>query len=297
MKLSINPKYKGIIYIILSAFMFGLMGVFVKLAGDIPSVQKSFFRNFVALIFALIILLRDKSAFKIHKGDMKYLILRAAFGTAGILCNFYAVDHLVLSDASILNKMSPFFAILCSYFILKEKFTPFQGIVVLIAFIGSLFVIKPSLINADLLPSLIGLFSGFSAGVAYTFVRVLGNRGVKGPFIVFFFSTFSCLVTLPYLIFNFTSMTLKQAIFLLLCGLSAAGGQFTITAAYVYAPAREISIYDYTQIIFTTLFSFFIFNQIPDALSFLGYALIVAMAIINFLYNNKKQEDQRQETR
>lgn len=297
MKLSIDPKYKGIIYIILSAFMFGLMGVFVKLADDIPSVQKSFFRNFVALIFALIILLRDKSAFKIHKGDMKYLILRAAFGTAGILCNFYAVDHLVLSDASILNKMSPFFAILCSYFILKEKFTPFQGIVVLIAFIGSLFVIKPSLINADLLPSLIGLFSGFSAGVAYTFVRVLGNRGVKGPFIVFFFSTFSCLVTLPYLIFNFTPMTLKQAIFLLLCGLSAAGGQFTITAAYVYAPAREISIYDYTQIIFTTLFSFFIFNQIPDALSFLGYALIVAMAIINFLYNNKKQEDQRQEAR
>ena len=288
MKLSINPKYKGIIYIILSAFMFGLMGVFVKLAGDIPSVQKSFFRNFVALIFALIILLRDKSAFKINKGDMKYLILRAGFGTAGILCNFYAVDHLVLSDASILNKMSPFFAILCSYFILKEKFTPFQGLVVLIAFIGSLFVIKPSLINADLLPSLIGLFSGFSAGVAYTFVRVLGNRGVKGPFIVFFFSTFSCLVTLPYLIFNFTPMTLKQAIFLLLCGLSAAGGQFTITAAYVHAPAREISIYDYTQIIFTTLFSFFIFNQVPDALSFLGYALIVSMAIVNFLYNNRK---------
>ena len=268
--------------------MFGLMGVFIKLAGDIPSVQKSFFRNFVALIFALIILLRNKSAFKINKGDMKYLILRAAFGTAGILCNFYAVDHLVLSDASILNKMSPFFAILCSYFILKEKFTPFQGLVVLIAFIGSLFVIKPSLINADLLPSLIGLFIGFSAGVAYTFVRVLGNRGVKGPFIVFFFSTFSCLVTLPYLILNFTPMTLKQAVFLLLCGLSAAGGQFTITAAYVHAPAREISIYDYTQIIFTTLFSFFIFNQTPDALSFLGYALIVSMAIVNFLYNNRK---------
>ena len=83
-------------------------------------------------------------------------------------------------------------------------------------------------------------------------------------------------------------MTLKQAVFLLLCGLSAAGGQFTITAAYVHAPAREISIYDYTQIIFTTLFSFFIFNQTPDALSFLGYALIVSMAIVNFLYNNRK---------
>lgn len=285
MSLSVNPKYKGILYIILSAFMFALMNVFIKLAGDIPSIQKSFFRNFIAAIFALIILLRDKSAFKINKGDLKFLVLRAGFGTIGILCNFYAVDHLVLSDASILNKMSPFFAILCSYFVLKEKFTPAQGAIVLIAFIGSLFVIKPSLANADLFPSLLGLFGGFAAGIAYTMVRVLGTRGVKGPFIVFFFSAFSCLVTLPYLIFNFTPMSLKQVIILLLCGAAAAGGQFTITAAYVHAPAKEISIYDYTQIIFSTLFSFFIFGQIPDALSFLGYALIVAMAVVNFIYN------------
>lgn len=288
MKLTINPKYKGIFYIILSAFMFALMNVFIKLAGDIPSIQKSFFRNFIAAIFALILLLRDTSAFKIHKGDLKFLILRAAFGTIGILCNFYAVDHLVLSDASILNKMSPFFAILCSYFVLKEKFTPAQGAIVLTAFIGSMFVIKPSLANADLFPSLLGLLGGFAAGVAYTMVRVLGNRGVKGPFIVFFFSAFSCLVTLPYMIFNFTPMSFKQVIILLLCGAAAAGGQFTITAAYVHAPAKEISIYDYTQIIFSTLFSFFIFGQIPDALSFLGYALIVAMAVVNFIYNNKK---------
>lgn len=288
MKLTINPKYKGIFYIIISAFMFALMGVFIKLAGDIPSIQKSFFRNFVALIFALILLLKDKSAFKIQKGDLKFLILRAGFGTIGIFCNFYAVDHLVLSDASILNKMSPFFAILCSYFVLKEKFTPVQGTMVLVAFIGSLFVIKPSLANADLFPSLLGLFGGFAAGVAYTMVRVLGTRGVKGPFIVFFFSAFSCLVSLPYLIFNFTPMSLKQTVFLILCGAAAAGGQFTITAAYVHAPAKEISIYDYTQIIFSTLFSFFIFGQIPDALSFLGYALIVSMAVVNFIYNNKK---------
>lgn len=288
MKLTINPKYKGIFYIILSAFMFALMNVFIKLAGDIPSIQKSFFRNFIAAIFALILLLRDKSAFKIQKGDLKFLILRAGFGTMGILCNFYAVDHLVLSDASILNKMSPFFAILCSYFVLKEKFTPTQGAIVLAAFIGSLFVIKPSLANADLFPSLLGLFGGFAAGVAYTMVRVLGTRGVKGPFIVFFFSAFSCLVSLPYLIFNFTPMSLKQTVFLILCGAAAAGGQFTITAAYVHAPAKEISIYDYTQIIFSTLFSFFIFGQIPDALSFLGYALIVSMAVVNFIYNNKK---------
>lgn len=53
-------------------------------------------------------IIRSKDGFKIEKGNLKYMILRATFGTVGILCNFYAVDHLVLSDASMLNKMSPF---------------------------------------------------------------------------------------------------------------------------------------------------------------------------------------------
>ena len=57
------------------------------------------------------------------KGNLKFLILRALFGTIGILGNFYAIDHLVLSDANMLNKMSPFFVILFSYLILKEDLT------------------------------------------------------------------------------------------------------------------------------------------------------------------------------
>ena len=115
-----NQKYKGIIYILLAAFCFALMNTFVKLAGDLPSVQKSFFRNLVALIFAALLLKKNKIGFTYEKGNLKLLILRSICGTIGILCNFYAVDHLLLADASMLNKMSPFFAIIFSYFFLKE---------------------------------------------------------------------------------------------------------------------------------------------------------------------------------
>ena len=66
--------------------------------------------------------------------------------------------------------------------------------------------------------------------------------------IVLFFSTFSMLACVPYLIMDFHPISARQLFFLLLTGLAAAGGQFGVTAAYTYAPAREISVYDYTQI-------------------------------------------------
>lgn len=283
-----NKKYFGILYIILSAFCFALMSMFVHLSGDLPSIQKSFFRNLVALLAAVFVMLREKQSFHIRKGSLKYLLLRASFGTIGILCNFYAVDHLVLADASMLNKMSPFFAIIFSFLILKEKLTPVQGGAVLLAFVGSMFVIKPTFANADLVPSLIGLVGGMGAGMAYTMVRKLGEIGVKGPYVVFFFSAFSCLVTLPYLLFQYMPMTVEQMGYLLLAGLAATGGQFSITAAYFHAPAREISVFDYSQIPFSSFLGFIVFSQVPDAYSVIGYVLIIGTAVAMFFYNTGK---------
>ena len=113
-KISLSDRQKGMISIILSAFCFAWMNAFVRLSGDLPFIEKSFFRNFVALLLALVMLLREHGSFCPKKGAVPYLLIRASAGTLGILCNFYAIDHLALSDASILNKMSPFFAILCS---------------------------------------------------------------------------------------------------------------------------------------------------------------------------------------
>ena len=281
----VSNRQKGMICIILSAFCFAWMNAFVRLAGDLPFIQKSFFRNLVALLFALAMLLREHGSLKPQKGTLPFLLIRAAAGTVGILCNFYAIDHLALSDASILNKMSPFLAILCSWIFLKEKLNWKQGLIVIGAFIGSLFVIKPSFANADLFPSLIGLLGGLGAGIAYTMVRRLGQIGANKAYIVFFFSAFSCVVTLPYLILSYMPMSWKQLLILILAGLAAAGGQFGVTSAYCYAPAKEISVYDYTQIIFAAGLGFLLFAQIPDWLSILGYCIIISMAAAMFIYN------------
>lgn len=275
---------KGAVFIICSAFCFALMNMFVRLAGDLPSIEKSFFRNLVAAFVALILLIRGGGDFRWKKGNFGMLMMRAAFGTVGILCNFYAIDHLVLADASMLNKLSPFFAVIFSYLILKERVTLFQGSMVIAAFIGALFIIKPT--PALFEPaSVIGFIGGMGAGMAYTMVRRLTEHGERKEYIVFFFSAFSCLVTAPYLIFDFAPMTGHQLLMLLLAGLSATGGQFTITAAYSYAPARDVSVYDYTQIVFAAGLGFFVFGQIPDALSIIGYIIIVGVAVAMFVKN------------
>lgn len=292
-KISLSNRQKGMISIILSAFCFAWMNAFVRLSGDLPFIEKSFFRNFVALLLALVMLLRERGgprSFLPQKGTLPFLLIRAAAGTLGILCNFYAIDHLALSDASILNKMSPFFAILCSWLFLREKLNWKQGLIVLGAFVGALCVIKPSFANADLFPSLIGLLGGFGAGVAYTMVRRLGQLGENKAYIVFFFSAFSCIVTLPYLLLAFEPMTWGQLLCLVMAGVSAAGGQFGVTSAYCYAPAKEISVYDYTQIIFAAGLGFLLFAQIPDWLSILGYCIIIAMAVVMFFYNKESDK-------
>lgn len=270
-------RRKGILFILLSAFFFCLMSVFVRLAGDVPTMQKAFFRNIVAAILAAVLLARSKSGFSFQKKNLPDLLLRSSIGTAGILCNFWAVDHLRIADANILNKLSPFFAILMSIFILKEKPNRVEWLSVLLAFIGAAFVAKPSAGIASF-PALIAILGGFTAGTAYTYVRKLGLEGERGPVVVMFFSAFSTLVLLPNLLLHYHPMTMKQLIFLIFAGMSAAGGQLSITTAYQNAPARDISVFDYSQVVYAAIFGLILFGEIPDVWSIVGYVIIIGTA-------------------
>ncbi|MBE5906546.1 MAG: DMT family transporter [Lachnospiraceae bacterium] len=273
-----KSKYQGIFFIICAAFFFSLMTFFVRLSGNVPTFQKSFFRNIVAAIVSVAILLRSEEKFKVLPDSWGPLFMRAGFGTAALVANFYAVDHMNLADANILNKLSPFFAILMSRVVLKEKPSKQDLITVFVAFTGALLVAKPTG-NMSLLPAALGIFGGFGAGLAYTYVRKMGNHGERGTVIVAFFSVFSTLVTLPSLLFDYHPMTGRQLMCLICAGLAGMGGQFSITKAYTKAPAKEISVYDYTQVIFAALLGFVFFEQVPDAYSIAGYVIIIGAAL------------------
>lgn len=230
-----KQEYRGIACLVLSAFCFALMSMFVHLAAICRRCRRVFSAILWRRCQRLFCFCGRESRFVSAGKNLPYFLMRSIFGTMGVLCNFYAVDHLVLADASILNKMSPFFTVLFSWLILKEKVMPIQLSLIFGAFLGSIFVVKPTFSNLALVPSLLGFFGGICAGAAYTMVRKLGEAGEKGPVIVLFFSVFSCVVVLPWLIFDYHPMTWQQMGILLLAGCAAAGGQFAITAAYRYA--------------------------------------------------------------
>ena len=280
----LSNKSKGIAFIILSAFGFAMMSAFVKMSGDLPSLQKTFFRNIISLVVAFILILTYKSSFLGKKENQKILISRSFLGTIGIILNFYSIDKLVLSDANMLNKLSPFFVIIFSYLFLSEKINIKQILSIIIAFIGALFIIKPS-INSEVIPAIIGLLGGVSAAAAYTCVRALSGKENPDT-IVFYFSLFSSIITLPLMLISYKSMETLQFTYLILAGIFASLGQFGITFAYKYAPARELSIFDYSNIIFSALISLCLFGILPDYLSVIGYIVIFLASLYMFIFNN-----------
>ena len=285
-----NARGKGILCIVTSAFGFALMAFFVRLCDDfggpVSSFQKSLFRNLIALFIAAVVFWRGRRARRhaacddgrpVRLGGKAWQLLlgRSFAGCCGIFGNFYALSHIPIGEAMTLNKTAPFFAVLFSWIFIKEKAGLRQILYLVVAFLGAMLVMKPGFQGEATFATLCALGGGLGAGIAYTCVRELGLLKVEGALIVLFFSAFSTLASLPFMAAGIDPMTPAQMAIMLGAGCGAAIGQFGITAAYRFAPPREVAVYDYTNVIFTSLFGFFFFVQVPDLLSVAGFLLIV----------------------
>jgi len=277
-----NNILKGIFCIIIAGFGFALMSLFVKLSGDLPSIQKGFFRNIIAVFISSIPLIKHWRVINIPRNNTGWLVLisRSVFGTIGLVLNFYAISHISLADSSIIQKLSPFIIIILSYIFFKEEMTRFQVFAIIIAFIGITLIIKPSGNNIISMGALAALLGALCAGIAYTCVRYLGTHNISGEFIIFFFSSLSSLMLLPYLILDYRTMTYYQLSMLLLAGISATIGQYGVTFAYKFAAAKNISVFDYSQVLFSGIFGYMFFGEFPDFQSLIGYVIVISVGIV-----------------
>lgn len=286
-----SDRNKGILCIVASAFGFALMALFVRLCddfgGSVSCFQKSFFRNVIALAIAVAVFVKGghHPSFIIHNPSsiihhpLLPLVLRSVFGTVGIFANFYALSRIPIGEAMTLNKTAPFFTVFFSWILLGERVSRRQVVCLVLAFVGAMLVMKPGFAGADTFAAVVALTGGLGAGLAYVCVHQLGRMKVDGALIVLFFSAFSCLASLPFVVADYSPMTWSQVAILLGAGVGAAIGQFGVTAAYRYAEPRSIAAFDYTNVIFTALFGFMFFSQVPDILSVAGFVVILLAAL------------------
>lgn len=279
-----NEKHLGVILIVLAALFFSLMATTVKSVNEFPLIQKVFFRNFVGVIILSYFVVKDKSILKVNK---KLLMLgRCTFGLLGVFMYYKSLSLLDLSEAVVINKLSPFFVIILSGVFLREKVKWSQVVAVLIALSGIVVLLKPQM-SIDITPAIIGLTGAIAAGGAYTIIRQL-RLSDKPMTIVYYFCLSSTLVTLPFLIPVFVMPTVFELIKLCLIGVFALIAQLLMTNAYRHAPASQLSIYTYMNIVFSTLWGVLLWSESLTMSFVLGAGLIISAGFMNFYIANKK---------
>lgn len=284
-----SNRAKGAIYMILSAFSFALMQVMIaKTADVIPLFEQLFLRNFIAAIIAFVGVKKSKMPVFGKKENRKLLLARSLTGYIGMITLFYASSHASQGDVAIIVKMSPFVVTIAAVLFLGEKATKFEGIALVVAFIGAFFVANPEF-NSNVFPLIVAFVSCIFAGLAYTFVSAL--KGKEHPnVIIFFFSVTSTVITFPLMLSDFVVPDLQYGLMLLSIGIFAAMGQLTLTYSYSMSKATEVSIYNYSGIIFSMILGYLVLGQSMVMTSLIGAVLVIAAGCIAFFGNRKLAE-------
>ncbi len=284
--LGLSGKKQGILLMILSALSFSAMQIVVSLSGDrIPVLEQVFFRNIVGLVVSFILITKRKGSYFGTKKDQPILFSRSFFGFLGIITLFYAVNHAHQADVTILSKMSPFLITIFAAIFLKEKISKMQIPAMILAFIGAFLVANPTF-NSNYFPLIIAFCTSITASICYTLLAYMKGK-VDPQTILFHLFVFCSVASIPFMIGNFVVPTWTELIYLILIGIFGWLGQITITLAYQKAPAAEVSVYNYTGIIFSMILGYVILGENVSATSYIGGGLVVAASILIYWYNNR----------
>ena len=280
--MELKTKQKGILLMLLSAFLFAGMQVLIHMTGELPLMEQVFFRNIVSLILCFYLIKRHKLSMF---GERKYqplLFMRSSFGLLGLVSLFYAASRANQADVTILSKLSPFLITIFAALFLKEKISKVQVPALLIAFGGAFLVANPAF-NSNLFPLFLAFCCAIFSSVSYTLLAYFKDK-VDGITVIMHFSTFCVAVALPFIAMNFVLPSPRQFFLLLLMGTFGGFGQIALTYAYRFAPAAEVSVYNYSGILFSMILGFLVLGQSLPLTSLLGGALVIAASLLIYKY-------------
>ncbi len=274
-----NNLKKGAVFMLISALTFSAMQLVIAQTADtIPLFEQLFFRNIIATLIAFFYIRKEKVKLLGKKENRKLLIMRSLMGFLGMVTMFYASANASQGDVATITKMSPFVTISLSLIIFKERLNKKQIIALVLALLGVV-LITGSKLTTDIFPLVVAAASAIFGGIAYTFISML--KGKEEPWvIIFFFSGFSSLLAVPMMLPDFVIPNLSDLLLLILIGIFAAGGQIFLTKAYTVAKASEVSIYNYSGIVFSLILGFIFLGQPIGFFSVIGALCVFAGGIL-----------------
>ena len=286
-----NNKKKGIILMLIFAFSLAVQTVLLKKAGHMPVAEKTVYRNSIAALFAFFYIAKTKgfknnrAMFFGNKKNILGLSHRSICGIVGIVLNLYALQYLLAPNATMIQDLSIFFVIIFSYFFLGEKVKLWQIALICLGFIGAIFVVNPNSSKFLLVPSIAALIGAAMNGGDSATMRYLGDK-CDPVTVVFFYNFISSIILLPFMVIYYKHLSLHTTIYLILAGLCYIIVEFSLITAYKYAPARDIALFRYTDVIFTAILTFFVWGKLPSTTNVIGYVIIAVAAILLLLYKN-----------
>ncbi len=283
-------RQKGIVLMLISAFLFSAMQIPINLSGStIPIMEQVFFRNIVTLVLSFILLKRSGGSLFGTKKNQPLLFVRSIFGFLGLITQFYAVAHANQGDVSTLMKLSPFMITLWAAIFLKEKIRKVQIPALIIAFAGAAFVANPAF-NSNLFPLFMAFLCAFFSSVSYTLLAYFKNK-VDGMTIIMHFSTFCVLACIPFMMFDFVMPSPKELAMLMLIGIFGGFGQIALTYSYRMASASEVSIYNYSGIVFSIILGYVFLGEVLDTTSVIGCSLVIIAALITYIFSGRNSSE------
>jgi drug/metabolite transporter (DMT)-like permease len=271
---------QGAAAMILSSLAFAVMGVCIQIcAQTLPNGMVVFFRNISGLVFLSPILIRGGFSV-LRTGHLKQHLFRGVAGLSSMYCFFYAIGHMPLADAVLLNYTLPLFIPVVESLWLGESFPLRLTAPLGLGFLGVVIVLQPGqgIITAA---ALLALLAGLLSAVAQTGVRQLTKTEPTVRIVIYFALMGTCLSALSL---PFVWVTPAPAIWLVivLLGFSASSGQLLMTKAYSYAPASQIGGFVYTGVIFAALLDWLRSGRTPPPHFFAGALLVMAAGALMF---------------
>lgn len=274
-------KNIGSLWMLVAGLLFGCMGVFVKLgAAHFSYVELVFYRSFFGLLLVYLIMRQQRVS-----AVTQYLrnhLWRGISGSVALALFFYCITVLPLATAVTLNYTAPLFLTLLTMLVFKDKFHLPLTIAIALGFGGVLLLLHPTLQRDQLLPGLLGLISGFLAGIAYLNVKQLAIIGEPDTRTVFYFSLIATIGSAMWMLFDTVHTITPQGFSILLgLGSTATLAQLAMTRAYRVGNTLVVGSLAYSTIVFASLFGMLLWNEVLPLSSWLGMAFIIAGGVLS----------------